>query len=180
MLFIDIAVPRNVDPSVLGVKNAFLCDVDGLQNILASRRKEIADTVRVAEQMVESEVDALSNCCEHREIGPVIATLKNRIELIGCTELERHIRKLATASPEDRQRLEEMVKRIANKILHPLIVQLKRQAHSSLPGLDFVETLTLAFGPDHGGMLDHENHSRPFCPEATAETFGTGDTTAAT
>jgi glutamyl-tRNA reductase len=173
MLFIDIALPRNVDPSVAGLQNAFLCDLDGLKDILASHGREIADTVEAAEKLVESEVDGFCKRLEHREIGPIIAALKNSIESIGCVELERHIRKLAASTPEDRRRLEEMVRRIANKILHPLIVPLKRQGHSCSPTLDYVDGLTRAFLPIHTGMLDHTGDTPPPCLENGAQTFGT-------
>ena len=145
MLFIDISVPRNIEPCVADLKNAFLCDIDGLEGMIASHRKDIADVVRNAEKLVESEVDAFLVRRKQREVGPVIAVLKDRIQSIGCAELERHICKLTTASPEDRQKLEVMVKRIANKILHPLIVQLKQQASSSSRNADYAEILTLAF-----------------------------------
>lgn len=145
MLFIDIAVPRNIEPCVADLENAFLCDIDGLEGMIASHRKDVADVVRNAEKLVESEVDAFLVRRKQREIGPVIAVLRDRIQSIGCAELERHICKLTTASPADRQKLEVMVKRIANKILHPLIVQLKQQARSSSWNADYAEILAMAF-----------------------------------
>lgn len=179
MLFIDIAVPRNIDPSVANVKGAFLSDIDGLEGMVASHGREMVDTVRSAEQLVEAEVAAFCVRQKQREVGPTIAGIKDRIQSIGCAELERQIGKLTTASQQDRQKLEVMVKRIANKILHPLIVQLKRHARSSSPELDFVETLTLAFGPDREGMLDQASDACHSCP-GTAKTFGTGGATATT
>jgi glutamyl-tRNA reductase len=156
MLFIDIAVPRNVEPSVTDVENAFLYDIDDLQSHVASHRGEAAETIQAAEEMVESEVDTFAIRQQYREIGPIIANLKDRIQSISCAELERHIRKLTIASPEDRQTLEVMVKRIANKILHPLIVQLKRQVSPFPHDAGYVETLALAFRSNGESSVDHE------------------------
>jgi len=145
MLFIDIAVPRNIEPCVMDLQNAFLCDIDGLKAIVAGRESEIVDMVANAERIVESELNEFTTRQRHRDMGPVISMLKSRIQSISCSELERHICRLTAASAKDRETLEAMVQRIANKILHPLIVALKRQESSC--DISYLETLALAFAP---------------------------------
>ena len=174
LLFIDIAVPRNVEPTISDLKNVHLCDIDALNGIGASHEREVGETIRAAEQMVQTAADGFSNHGNDREIGRVIMALKSRIQSIGCAELERQIGKLTNASPEDRQRLELMVKRIANKILHPLIVQLKRQASSSFDKLDYVETLTLVLTANDEGRLERNFDQRLPGKESTRRPFETG------
>lgn len=144
VLFIDIAVPRNVDPAIASVENAYLCDIDGLQGVVASHGRDAAD-FEAAERMIDRAVDAFCHAPEAREIGPLIITMTNRMESIGVAELERHIGKLSSATPQDRYHLEAMVKRIAKKILHPLIVHLKRQTGSSSETTGYVDVLAEAF-----------------------------------
>lgn len=154
LLFIDIAVPRNVEPSVSRLENTHLCDIDELAGSARSDLSGTASAVRFAEQMVEAAAEAFDNRTGESEIGFLIATLRSRVESIGCAELDRHMSKLTIASPQDREWLALMVRRIGNKFLHPLIVQLKRQARSSESKADYVESLTLAFNATGGDRME--------------------------
>ena len=159
MLFVDIAVPRNVDPTIASLENVFLCDIDGLQGIVASHGREAANAVESAGRMIDGAVDAFCKTADTREIGPLIPTMTNRMESIGAAELEKHIGKLSSASPEDRHHLEVMVKRITRKILHPLIIYMKRHGESPSETTDYVEVLAAAFGANawdgSAGSLDN-------------------------
>jgi glutamyl-tRNA reductase len=151
MLFIDIAVPRNVEPTITTLENVHLCDIDGLRGVVASHQQEVISAVEAAEQMVQAAVNAYSSQVDVRELGPLITALRTRAQSIGCAELERHFSKLTNSSPQDRHHLEAMVNRIVNKILHPLIMQLKRQTRSSTDKADYIEALTVAFTPTGEG-----------------------------
>lgn len=154
LMFIDIAVPRNVEPSVARLENTYLCDIDALAGSARSEAGGGPCAVGAAEHMVQTAAEEFVNRRDERELGPLIMALRDRIESIGCAELERHICKLTIASPADRERLELMVKRIGNKFLHPLIVQLKRQAGSSTAKADYAESLTLAFDANSGNRVE--------------------------
>ena len=145
ILFIDIAVPRNVDPAVASLENAYLCDIDGLQGVVASRGREAANVLEAAARMVHMSVDAFCQAPEVREIGPLIITMTNRLESIGSAELERSLSKLSSSSPQDRYHLEMMVKRITKKLLHPLIVPMKQQTEFFTDTTDYIEVLAAAF-----------------------------------
>jgi glutamyl-tRNA reductase len=161
MLFIDIAVPRNVEPSVGDLENACLCDIDGLESIVASHQSAVTNAVQAAEQMLASECDAFAVRQRHRTVGPMIAALRRRLQALSSAELDRHISKLTATSPEDRRRLQIMVRQIANKILHPLIVQVKREAGASPHGGNYVEALALAFTLDYERRVDDQDITAP-------------------
>jgi glutamyl-tRNA reductase len=145
ILFIDIAVPRNVEPTITALPDVYLCDIDGLQDIVALHARENTRIVDIAEQMVDQEVGAFSSTSDNCHLGPIITSLKEKIQSIGSAELERHICKSTTASLQDRHRLEMMVARITNKILHPLIVYVKQQTRLSPGDTQYIKGLAAAF-----------------------------------
>ena len=154
MLLIDIAVPRNIDHTVALLPNAHLSDIDALQAIVGSHEREVVHVLEKAEAMIRAAVQAY--CCESevRDLDPLITALRSRVQSIGCAELERHLCKMATSSPQDRHLLETLVTRITNKILHPLIVQLKRQKTSRRT--DYIEAMAAAFSMSEGLELSQD------------------------
>jgi glutamyl-tRNA reductase len=148
MLFIDIAVPRNIDPAVAALPNAHLSDIDALKGIVAAHEREVLCVVEKAEAMIQDAVRAYGCESDVRDLDPLITALRSRVQSIGCAELERHLCKIAASSPQDRYLLETLVTRITNKILHPLIVQLKRQKTSH--ATDYIEAMTAAFSMSEG------------------------------
>jgi glutamyl-tRNA reductase len=148
MLFIDIAVPRNIDPAVAVLPNAQLSDIDALRGIVASHDREVVCVVEEAEAMIQAAVEAYRCESDIHDLAPLITALRSRVQSIGCAELKRHLCKMATSSPQDRHLLETLVRRITNKILHPLIVQLKRQKTSRKT--DYIEAMTTAFSMSEG------------------------------
>ncbi|MBI1745827.1 MAG: glutamyl-tRNA reductase [Acidobacteria bacterium] len=145
MFFIDISVPRNVEPQVNDVDNVFAYDIDDLQGVVESNLKERHREAQAAEQLVEAEVAMFLDRLRHQDVGPIIAALKDRIESICFAELERHMRKKGVTDDGHRKDLEMMVTRIANKIVHPLIVQVRRQAGPAVRKDGYIETLTRVF-----------------------------------
>ena len=63
MLFIDISVPRNIDPGLAKLENAFLFDVDDLDSIVKTNIREREHEARHAESIIDAEVEHSSSNC---------------------------------------------------------------------------------------------------------------------
>ena len=72
VFFIDIAVPRDVDPSVNDIDNAFVYDIDDLQQVIDSNMKERMKEAGRAEEIVDREVQAFCTRMQSREVAPTI------------------------------------------------------------------------------------------------------------
>lgn len=144
MFFIDIAVPRNVDPALNDLDNLFVYDIDDLQQVVEANLRERMKEAERAEQIVEHEVDRLVERLKTLEVVPTIVSLQERLEEIRRGELERARRKLGPLEPEQEEALEEMTRSIINKILHTPITQLKSVAQHP-DGLKFVEFVRRVF-----------------------------------
>jgi glutamyl-tRNA reductase len=130
IVFIDISVPRNVDPAVGTIDNVFCYDVDDLGAVVEANLGERRRAATLAEKIIEEEVEAFCARLRSYDVGPVVAQLQGKIEEICRTELQRFMKRAGPRNEREIQELESMVSRITGKIAHPLVMQL-RGAHRS-------------------------------------------------
>ena len=128
MFFIDIAVPRDVDPEMNKLDGIFIYDIDDLQSAVsshvASRTKEAAR----AESIIEVEVERFQARLETLRVVPTIVSLQDHFETIRQAEVDRVRGRLGQLSPEQERAVEVLSRGIVNKILHTPITQLKSAA----------------------------------------------------
>lgn len=136
MFFVDIAVPRDVDPGVNELDNAFVYDIDDLEQVVDSNRKQREREAVWAEEIVRGEVEKMMRRLASRDVVPTIVALEERLGRIRDAELERHRARLATLTPEQREAVDALLRGVVNKILHGPITELKAGAgkpeHSAL------------------------------------------------
>jgi glutamyl-tRNA reductase len=147
LLILDISIPRNVDPSVSALDGVYLFNIDDLDHVVdANRSSRRAEAAR-AEELLQSALEKFARDEADSLLGPDIAVLRSRVRSICLGELERFEQKIPGLTAEDRKELEQMVHRIAQKILHPAIMELKTAGARKTPGsgLDLVRRL---FGVD--------------------------------
>lgn len=129
--FIDISVPRNIDPSIGSMENVFFYDIDDLEAVVEANLNERVKAAAAAERIVDQEVEAFCVKLRSFDIAPVVAQVQSRIDAICRSELERSLRRLGPPDPRQIEELQSMVSRIAGKIAHPLIVQLRNARDSA-------------------------------------------------
>ena len=144
MFFIDIAVPRDIDPAVNEIGNAFVYDIDDLQQVIDANLKERMKEASRAEEIVDSEVQAFCLKMQSREVVPTIMQLRDTLERLRRDEIERNRRHLRDLSPEQQAAVDQITKSIVNKILHSPIEQLKEMAHNP-QGPDFADLIRKIF-----------------------------------
>jgi glutamyl-tRNA reductase len=128
MFFIDIAVPRNVEPGVNQLEHAFLYDIDDLQTIAARNLRTRLDVAEQAEQIVSEEVSRLEAKLREREVTPTIVSLQAELEAIRQEVLERYRPRMGGLTLEQGEILEAMTRGIVNKIAHGPISEIRRHA----------------------------------------------------
>ncbi len=124
--FIDISVPRNVDPAVAKLGNIFVFDVDDLEAVVASNIREREREAERAELIVESEVMQFQQALRALDIGPTVGALKDKLRRIAQEEFERQRHRLGPLTPEQEQAIEQMLISAVNKISHPVIHRMRR------------------------------------------------------
>jgi glutamyl-tRNA reductase len=144
MFLIDIAVPRDIDPTVNEIDNAFLYDIDDLQQVIDSNLKERLKEASRAEEIITSEVEAFCRKMQSREVVPTIVQLRDSVERVRRDVIERNRRDLKDLSSEQMAAVDRLTKSLTNRLLHTPIEELKRMTHDP-DGGDFTEVLRKIF-----------------------------------
>jgi glutamyl-tRNA reductase len=129
MFFIDIAVPRDVDPAVNMLENVFLYDIDDLQNVVQENRRERQREALAAEELIWREVGQFQQWLAGRDAVPTIVALRQHAEALRQQELEKALHKLGPLDERQRRVLDALTHGLVNKLLHAPTVYLKRAPH---------------------------------------------------
>lgn len=137
LFLIDIAVPRDVESAVGEIDGVYLYNLDDLQQVVSQTQAQRKEVIAAARQIVNQQVEAFLAWHRQRELGPAIHRLYNRYHAIAREELNRTLQKLPNVSEAERAHLEDLTRRIVNKLLH-----------------DPIHTLREA-GPGHGAITPY-------------------------
>jgi glutamyl-tRNA reductase len=136
LCFIDLAVPRNVDPRCGGLADVYAYDMDDLDRVVGTTRSMRAEAALRAEALVEAEVMAFAAEREVRAALPILVALRRRAEDIARSEAERTLSQVGARLDErGRRSVEAMARAIVNKLLHGPTTRLKEAAASGDPEL---------------------------------------------
>lgn len=124
--FIDISVPRNIDPAVGEIPNLFVFDIDDLESVIASNIREREREAERAELIVESEVMQFQQSLRALSIGPTLGALRRKFQDVARDELARQRPRLGQLTPEQERAVEALLLSTVNKISHPIIHHLRR------------------------------------------------------
>jgi glutamyl-tRNA reductase len=128
LVFIDIAVPRDVDPDVNQLPNVRCYDIDDLETRLNGSLAERQQEIPQVEAIIAAEADAFMDWLKSLEIMPVISDLRAKADAIRRAEVDKTLRQLKGLSETDRQRIEAMSEALVNKLLHDATLRLKAEA----------------------------------------------------
>jgi glutamyl-tRNA reductase len=131
MFFIDIAVPRDVDPAMNKVEGIFVYDIDDLQQVAASHIAERQTQAGDAEALINAEVERFHQRRRAVNVAPAIVSLQHQAEEIRQSELKRMHAKLGVLSAEQLAAVEALTRGLVNKFLHPPMQALKQAAREN-------------------------------------------------
>jgi len=129
--FIDISVPRNIDPAVSKVPNVFLFDIDDLESVISSNIREREREAERAELIVQSEVMQFQQKLRLMDVGPSIGALRQNMQDVARAEMARQRKRLGPLTKEQEAAIEALLMSTVNKISHPILDQMRRFYESS-------------------------------------------------
>jgi glutamyl-tRNA reductase len=145
LFFVDIAVPRNVEPDVHKIDNVYVYNVDDLEHEVAFGLKARQKEVAAADKIVEEELVQFEAWARGLNVQPTIVSLRAKTRGVLQAELERSLSgRLKHLTEGDRSALQQMIDSATNKLLHAPTTRLKTGA-STDAGADLVEALVHLF-----------------------------------
>jgi glutamyl-tRNA reductase len=163
MFFIDIAVPRDVDPQMNKLDGIFVYDIDDLQQAVAANTSDRSKEAERAERIIDNEIERFQARLQTRDVVPTIVSLQDHLETIRQAEIDRVRGRLGTLSPEQELAIETLTRGIVSKIMHTPISTLKTAARESeaTPMIDVVRRIF--------NLQEKEKQSKAALPKENAE-----------
>jgi glutamyl-tRNA reductase len=118
MFFIDLAVPRDIDPGVGDLDNVFLYNLDDLQVLVGENLEGRRMELEAVQDIIDEEVATFMRWTASLQTVPVLHELQQRFEAIREAEWERTERRLRNLSPAERDAVEQMTRAMVKKMLH--------------------------------------------------------------
>jgi len=146
MFFIDIAVPRDVDPEMNKLDGIFVYDIDDLQQVVSSHVADRHVEAEHAEAIVQVEVEKFQARLQTLDVVPTIVSLQEHLETVRQAEIDRVRGRLGTLTPEQELAVETMTRGIINKIMHTPITTLKSAARESSEVTTVIDLVRRLFG----------------------------------
>ena len=128
MFFIDIAVPRDVDPVIDRVEGIFVYNIDDLQAVAVSNMSNRVKEAQDAEVIIRQEVNRYAQRMQSLDGVPAIVALQQSLEDVRQQELRRMAPRFANLSAEQLQAVEQITRALVNKMQHAPIQAIKRAA----------------------------------------------------
>ena len=125
IFFIDIAVPRDIDPDINRLNNAYVYDIDDLKGVIEENIKDRNKESIKGERIVDESVISFKRWFEGLSAVPTIVALRDKIDTIASTEVDKTLQSLNHLSDNDRQAIHRMTNSLINKILHDPTIFLK-------------------------------------------------------
>ena len=131
MFFIDIAVPRDVDPGLNKLDGIFVYDIDDLQQAVSAHVADRKKEAERAEAIIRVEVERFQARLQTLDVVPTIVSLQDHLETIRQAEIDRVRGRLGELNPDQELAVEALTRGIINKIMHTPISTLKTAARES-------------------------------------------------
>lgn len=128
VFFIDIAMPRNVDPKVHEIDNVYLYDIDDLKGIVDLNLSERRHEAEKAQFIIDTEILQFQQWLQTLDVVPTIIALRRKAEAIRQAELRKTLSHLQGLSDKEKEAIGILTESIVKKLLHDPILFLKKKS----------------------------------------------------
>ncbi len=126
IFFIDIAVPRDIDPKINRLDNCYVYDIDDLRGVIDENVRDRQREARKAERIVDEAVIRFRQWFDGLGVVPTIKSLRRKVAAIAENEIEKTLRAMPELSADQQRSIQRMSDAMVNKILHDPTLFLKR------------------------------------------------------
>lgn len=148
IVVLDIALPRDVEAAAGEFESVYLYNIDDLQKVVQQTQSQRRNAIDEATRIVHEQVDDFIASTRARELGPAIERLYAHHHRLAQEELHRTLNKLGHLKEDEKAQVEELARRIVNKVLHDPIKTLRASDSSHGPSAQYLHALEKLFKLD--------------------------------
>jgi glutamyl-tRNA reductase len=160
LVFMDIAVPRDVEDTVRELVGVTYHDIDDLHSVVDAHRELRKEAVPQVDAIIAQDMTRFDEWHSSRAVTPVIKTLRDWGQSVADDELERTLNRLADADERTRELVAQLAHRLVNRLLHPPTARLRVQAAEG-NGSGYAHAVSELFALQ--GMAAHGSHHQAGC-----------------
>ncbi len=143
ILFIDIAIPRDIDPAIADIPGVHLYNLDDLENVVGESIRLRNQEVEQVKEIIHQEVNTFNRWLWSLNVVDTIKAFRQHAEILREQELKRALHRLPDLTQREVTIIQEMTTRIINKLLHNPTLRLKEASvegneHMYIEALDFL------------------------------------------
>lgn len=146
MFLIDIAVPRDIDPLINEIGNAYVYDIDDLQSVVDANMKIREAEAEKAQVIIEEEILKIEDWLVTLDVVPTIKNFREKVLALANSELHKGMNQLGDISNKQERAVRSMINGFAYKLLHEPTVMLKQKAKEGNAGFEYLQTINDLFG----------------------------------
>ena len=147
MFFIDIAVPRDIDPDLNQLDSIYLYDIDDLKGVVEDNLAKRREESKLAQSIIEEAVNGFGTWLSALDLNPAIVDLLDFGQAVARQELDKTLKKIATPlTPQEQEALQTMAASIAKKLYHPPITYCKTRSRDRQEVQYYASLLRELFG----------------------------------
>jgi glutamyl-tRNA reductase len=139
LFFIDIAVPRDVEPEVNNLENVYLYDIDDLKGLAQAHLTNRLQESQKAHAIVDEEVTKFQHWLRSLDRNPLITEILDSVESMRSRELKKTLQKMKNVDQDTMAQLDGLTRNIVNKLIHPYLVMVKKNGSPAV--LDSMRSL---------------------------------------
>jgi glutamyl-tRNA reductase len=145
MFLIDIAVPRDIEPKINDIGNAYVYDIDDLKTVVDINLKFRENEAKKAEIIIQDELEKMAEWIVTLDVIPTIKLFREKILELSNSALSKGLDQLGDLSNKQERAIRSMINSLAYKILHQPTIMLKQKAKEGTKGLDYVQVINDLF-----------------------------------
>jgi glutamyl-tRNA reductase len=117
IFMVDLAVPRDLEPSIAELEDIYLFSIDDLQQLIDENRQQREVAAGDAKVLIGEEVARFLSEARTHEAGPAIRALRQQADAIRQQTLDQARRMLAAGKPADAV-MDYLANTLTNRLLH--------------------------------------------------------------
>ncbi len=131
LFLLDIAVPRDVEPTVEKLSSVFVYNLDDLQAVVRENYGRRVEDLEAALRLVSTEVERFLGRERHRRLGPLVAAVIERMEQLTAEEVRAVAETMDGITPEEKEALDALGQRLVRKLLHAPLTAIREEARAA-------------------------------------------------